>query len=411
MSDWKTRLGFPQIRGTYRFLLVLVIDALGSGVYLPLSLLYFQVMGFALPIIGLILTLATFCTIPLSLITGSLVDRFGARRLTASSQLIEAMGLLGYLFAHTVPALFLMAVLVTGGNRMFYASQTTLVVDLALPHERDRWYGLVGAIRAMGSGMGGLLIGFVLSMNHPDLYRVLIGGSALCYLVAGRLLWRLSESGTRPVDPTTPAKSGAVWKDRVFLGFVISNLAFPLCGFMLAIALPVYLPQAVHAPAWVLGPVLALNALLVISCQTLVVRFLEPYRRTRVLGVAALIWCLSCSLFVLALIIPHSFLVPYLLLVVALHTLASLIYTPTASALVADLSPTTLRGRYLATYEFCWGVASALIPVLFTVLYAITPALPWIVLAGMLAASGMLMLWFERRLSTQAVRASNRDMP
>ena len=145
-----------------------------------------------------------------------------------------------------------------------------------------------------------------------------------------------------------------------------------------------------------------------ISCQTLLVRFLEPHRRTRVLAVAALVWCLSCSLFVLALIIPHLLLVPYLLLVVALFTLASLIYTPTASALVADFGPTALRGRYLATYEFCWGVASALTPELFTVLYAVTPALPWMVLAGMLAASGMLMRWFERRLPTQAVRASRR---
>jgi MFS family permease len=408
MSDWKTHLGFPQTHGTYRFLLVLIIDALGSGMYLPLSLLYFQMMGFALPVIGSILAIATFFTLPLSLLTGSLVDRFGARRLTASSQLIEAIGLFGYLFVHTTPLLFLMAVLVTGGNRMFYAAQATLVVDLALPHERDRWYGLVGAIRNLGSGMGGLLVGLVLSMNHPDLYRVLIGGSALCYLMAGGLLWRLPEPGSRLVEPAPVVKSGVIWKDRVFLGFLISNIAFPLCGFMLAIALPVYLPQAVHAPAWVLGPALALNSLLVISCQTLVVRFLEPHRRTRALGVAALVWCLSCSLFVLALVIPHFLLVPYLLLVVAFHTLASLVYTPTASALVADFGPAVLRGRYLATYEFSWGVASALTPVLFTVLYAVTPALPWIVLAVIVAASGMVMLWLERRLPAQAMRASRR---
>jgi hypothetical protein len=203
-------------------------------------------------------------------------------------------------------------------------------------------------------------------------------------------------------------KSGVIWKDRVFLGFLISNIAFPLCGLMLAIALPVYLPQAVHAPAWVLGPALALNSLLVISCQTLVVRFLEPHRRTRALGVAALIWCLSCSLFVLAFVVPHFLLVPYLLLVVAFHTLASLVYTPTASALVADFGPAVLRGRYLATYEFSWGVANALTPVLFTVLYAVTPALPWIVLAVIVAASGMVMLWLERRLPAQAMRASRR---
>jgi hypothetical protein len=184
------------------------------------------------------------------------------------------------------------------------------------------------------------------------------------------------------------------------------NITFPLCALMLGTALPVYITEAVHAPAWILGPALILNSLLVIGCQTLVVRFLEPHRRTRAMGAAALVWCLSCSLFVLALIIPHFLLIPYLLLVVALHTLASLLYTPTASALVSDLGPIALRGRYLATYEFSWGVANALTPALFTALYAVTPALPWMVLAVMAAVSGMITLWLERRFPAQAVRAS-----
>ena len=409
MSQWKTHLGFPETQGTYGFLLVLTIDALGSGVYLPLSILYFQVTtGFSLPIIGLTLTIATICTLPLTLLTGSLVDRFGARRLTASSQFIEAIGLLGYLFVHTVPILFLMASLVTGGTRMFYAARTALVVEIASPHQRDRWYGLSGAIRNVGLGMGGFLVGLVLAMNNPDLYRLLIGVSALCYLVAGGLLLRLPEPRYRLVEQETQAKSGAILKDRVFLGFLTSNIAFPLCALMLGTALPVYITEAVHAPAWILGPALILNSLLVIGCQTLVVRFLEPHRRTRSMGAAALVWCLSCSLFVLALIIPGFLLVPYLLLVVVLHTLASLLYTPTASALVADLGPTAQRGRYLATYEFSWGVANALTPVLFTVLYAVTPALPWMVLAVMVAASGMITLWLERRFPAQAVRANRR---
>jgi len=177
---------------------------------------------------------------------------------------------------------------------------------------------------------------------------------------------------------------------------------------MLGTALPIYLPQAVHAPAWILGPALILSSLLVIGCQTLVVRFLEPYRRTRAIGAAALVWSLSCSLFVLVLIIPRFLLVPYLLLVVALHTLASLLYTPTASALVADFGPAAQRGRYLATYEFSWGVANALTPVLFTVLYAVTPALPWMVLAVMVAASGLITLSLEQRFPVQAVRANRR---
>jgi MFS family permease len=406
MSQWKTHLGFPETQGTYGFLLVLIIDALGSGLYLPLTILYFHTAGFSLPIIGLTLTIATICTLPMTFLAGSLVDRFGARRVTASSQLIQAIGLLGYLFVHAVPILFLAASLVTGGTRMFYAAHTALVVEIASPHQRDRWYGLVGAIRNVGLGMGGFLVGLVLAMNNPDLYRLLIGVSALCYLVAGSLLLRLPEPRDRHVERVTQAQYGTILKDRVFLGFLTCNITFPLCALMLGTALPVYITEAVHAPAWILGPALILNSLLVIGCQTLVVRFLEPHRRTRAMGAAALVWCLSCSLFVLALIIPHFLLIPYLLLVVALHTLASLLYTPTASALVSDLGPIALRGRYLATYEFSWGVANALTPALFTALYAVTPALPWMVLAVMAAVSGMITLWLERRFPAQAVRAS-----
>jgi len=117
-------------------------------------------------------------------------------------------------------------------------------------------------------------------------------------------------------------------------------------------ALPIYLSEAVHAPAWILSPALLLNSLLVIGSQTLGVRLLEQHRRTRAIGAAALVWCLSCSLFVFALIIPRSFLAPYLLLVVTLHTLASVLYTPQACALVADLGPGSQRGRYLATKAF-----------------------------------------------------------
>jgi len=228
MSQWKTLLGFPETQGTYGFLLVLIIDALGSGMYLPLSILYFQVStGFSLPIIGLTLTIATICTLPLTLLTGSLVDRFGARRVTASSQFIEGIGLLGYLCVHTVPVLFLMALLVTGGTRIFYAASTALVVEIASPHQRDRWYGLSGAIRNVGLGMGGFLVGLVVAMSNPDLYRLLIGVSALCYLGAGSLLLHLPEPRYRLVEQGTQAKSGAILKDRVFLGFLTCTIAFP----------------------------------------------------------------------------------------------------------------------------------------------------------------------------------------
>jgi MFS family permease len=411
MSKWQDHFGFPDTHGRYGFLFVLIIDAFGSGLFLPLTILYFQVTAdFSLPVIGLTLTIATACTLPFSLITGSLVDRFGARRLTATSQITQTIGLLGYLFVHTVPFLFVMALLVTAGTRMFYAASASLAVEIAAPHERDRWFGLIGSIRNIGLGIGGFLAGLVMATKNPGIYHMLIGICALCYLVAGCLLLRLSEPKQRPHQQVTEAQYGAILQDHLFLSFLISIISFPLCSLMLGTALPVYVTEAIHAPGWVLGPVLMLNSLLVIGCQTSIVRLLEPYRRTRALGAAALVWCASCSFFALALIIPRSLLIPYLFFVVALHTLASLLYGPTASALVADLAPKALRGRYLATYEFSWGIASALTPALFSILYVATPALPWLFLVVLVSASGMSVLWLERRLPTRAVQPDRQDI-
>src|SRR5947207_2410572 len=79
--------------------------------------------------------------------------------------------------------------------------------------------------------------------------------------------------------------------------------------------------------------------------QTLTVRLLETYRRTRVLVVAGVIWSGSCVLLALALIVPQLLLIPYLSAVVAVYTCAELMHAPTANALVAEVGPTTLRGR------------------------------------------------------------------
>lgn len=78
------RLGLPQMEGTGGFLVALLVDALGTGFFTPISLLYFHVVaGLPLPAIGVVLTVATILTLPLTPLTGVLVDRFLEPRLPA----------------------------------------------------------------------------------------------------------------------------------------------------------------------------------------------------------------------------------------------------------------------------------------------------------------------------------------
>src|SRR5712692_5249117 len=108
------RLGLPHTRGAGSFIVAMFIDALGSGLFVPFSLLYFHtVAGLSLPVVGTVLTVATILSLPMTLITGILVDRVGTRRVLIISELFLASGFLGYLVVRTVPALFAAALLAT----------------------------------------------------------------------------------------------------------------------------------------------------------------------------------------------------------------------------------------------------------------------------------------------------------
>jgi MFS family permease len=397
------RLGLPHNRGTRSFIAAMFIDALGSGLFVPFSLLYFHtVAGLSLPVVGIVLTVATILSMPMTLVTGILVDRIGTRHVLVISELILAVGFLGYLVVRTVPALFASALLATSGDRMFWVAQPTLIAEVADPEEQDHWYGLVGSVRMAGLSLGGFLAGLVISLGSVLDYQVLAGADALSFLVVVALLLPyLRERNRRNIERQPNSGYGMVLRDRPFLGLIVSNIAFILCIFMLTTALPVYAIEALQAPAWAVGIVLALNTVLMAGGQVLTVRLLETQRRTRVLVIAGLIWSASCGLLALALIVPH------LIVVVGLYTCAELMHAPTANALVAQVGPTSLRGRYVAAYQLSWGIGMALTPALFTLLFARGSALPWMVLAGLTLGAALAIQQLERKLPAQAVRIGN----
>ncbi len=413
MQDWRRRLGLPTTRGAEGFLLALLIDALGTGLYAPFSLLYFhRAIGLPLAEVGLTLTVATTVSLVLNPIAGTLVDRFGARRVVIASQLLQALGFLGYFFVRDLVLLGLAACLVSGGTRMFWASYASLVAAVALPEERDRWYGLAGGAHNLGAGLGGLLAGVLVAVGTTGVYRVLVVADGVSYLIAAALLtFGLREVGRAPVGEVARGGYRDVLRDRPFLGLAASNIIFALCSVMITVGLPVYVTEALGVPGWVVGATFALNTLVLATAQTLTVRLIEPYRRTRSLITAALIWGVACGFFALALALPQGWRTPYLFFAVTAYAVGELVQAPTANALAATASPAALRGRYLATFQLSWGIASALAPALFTLLFTVQATLPWLALASLAAVTALGLRYLEPHLPPDAVRAPGATAP
>lgn len=74
------RLGFPDASRHGALVAGIGIDALGSGVFMPMSVLYFvRTTDVAMARIGVALGIAAAVAIPLVLVAGGLVDRWGAK--------------------------------------------------------------------------------------------------------------------------------------------------------------------------------------------------------------------------------------------------------------------------------------------------------------------------------------------
>ncbi|GLV60373.1 MFS transporter [Dictyobacter sp. S3.2.2.5] len=405
------RLGIPQQKGTKSFLLIVFIDALGTGLFAPFSLLYFHVIA-ALPLteVGVALSIATIFTFPVVPLTGTLVDRFGARRLVIFAQLLQGVGFLGYLLVSNMTILILTATLVNIGQRIFWSSYYSLASDLAATGGRDHWFGLLGTSQTVGIGIGNALTGVLIGTLGTTGYYSVVVINAISFFLAAMMLYFLVPVERRQNSAEHKnAQQGSyrvVLRDRPFLALIATNTAFALCLCLSGLGLPVYAADALHTPIWVAGVALGINLALVAFLQTFLIRHLSSLRRTRIIILAGLILALWCLLYILALPLPRTIVIPYLIIATCVQGFADALHAPTSNALAAEASPLALRGRYLAAYQFSWALALFVAPTMFTVLFSIHPALPWAIAAGLILLASLGTFFLEPHLPTAAVHIS-----
>jgi MFS family permease len=395
---------------TVPFFTALTVDALGTGMFVPLSLLYFaRVPKIDLATVGVLLSVAAAASLPMPVLTGHLVDRFGPKRVVVAAHLAQAAGFAGYLAVSGPVTLLIAAVVANAGQRAFWSSVFTLVADLADQtgggKGPERWFALVGMAQTAGLGAGGLLAGLLLDIGTETVFRLMALGNAVTFLLAGLLVQLVRVSHERPA---TRAGGGyrVLLADRPYLGLIGVNTVFALCAMFLGLALPVYVVDGLDAPAWLVGPLLAGNTILLALGQTTAVRLVRPLKRTRVMVLAGVLWAVWAVACALALAVPLAALVPYLAVITLCFTVAELVHAPVSMSLASEAAPPDLRGRYLAVFQYSFAFAAVIAPGFFSVLFTAGRPLPWVALAVLALLGAAAMLVLERRLPRTALVSS-----
>ncbi len=403
-----TRLGFPSVGEHRRFVTAIVADTVGSGLFLPITLLYFLAMTeLSLVEIGSALSLSAVLTMPGAFVIGSLVDRFGPRRMMLIGNLVQAVGMLAYLWADSLLVVALWTTLLNLGRQSFWGSFGNVVTAISAPGERELWFGFLQAVRNLGYSVGGVLAGIALQIGTDIAYQSVVVVNAITFVVAFFLLLDVPDHRVARADDAPVEGWGVVLRDRAYFRLVVGQLGFVAGMMVLNFALPVYVAETIDLPGWVVGAIFTVNTALVGLGQGLVVRRMTGQVRARMMGLAQVVFVVSYALFVVAGWLPVWLAIAVMLVGVTVYTVGELTGGPVLSATAAEAAPDHLRGRYLGLFQLSWALGGAVAPVTFTWLLAHGPTTLWWVLALIALASAAYLQTLPRVMPAAALRVTS----
>ncbi|MEU1752918.1 MFS transporter [Micromonospora matsumotoense] len=393
-----------------RYMAAMVIDATGSGMYLPLSLIYFQhSTGLSVGRVGAIVSAAAVLGLIANPLTGVLVDRFGARAVVVGGYLVRAAAFACYPLVDSAGPLFLAVLVVAFGDVSFSPSVHSLVAEIASGSARDKLIAAQRSLRNAGLGAGGLLAGAALTVRADLAFTVIVLTGAVAFAVAAGLIRAIPVQAHRP-DATAPATAAQrgyrlVARNRPFLALTLLNVPTAFGYMVLSVSLPVYVTLHLGQPPALVGALYAVNTIGIAVAQIPVTRALTRFRRSRAVAAGAGIFGLSfVSFAVLGATSGGAVLLAGVFAATGLFTVGELLHGATASALVVNAAPAQTRGRHLAVYQLSWAVPGALAPAVLTALLSLSPTGMWLVLAVGVVVAAVGVLRLEPHLPPEALR-------
>ena len=393
-----------MMRNRRALLTALAVDNLGSGLFLPLSLLYVtRVVRLPLATAGTVVALGTLAGLAVPPVAGRLVDRAGPRLVVICSQLLQALGAVTYLAARGAAVVAVAAVLLAVGQQTFYSSLFALISDVAGAGPKDRPFAVANMVRSACFGLGGLAAGGLLTVAGPAAYRIAViadaASFAACALLLA-LLVRVARSGHHGVPGRTEGPRALT--DRPFLTLIAVTGLIALPSDLFLSGMSVYALARLHASPWLPGAAVALLTALTSVGATTALRVTRSLRRTTAIGLGAGLYVVWCAASVAAVLVPPRWRAPELLAATVVLAAASLLFQR-ANALAEALAPRAARGRYLAAFQYAFTVPGVIAPAV-VALFSVAVWLPWLLAGTGAALAAAILRWLAGRLPADALR-------
>jgi MFS family permease len=396
----------PQLpRQVWILALGRLLSEIGSGFTIFYAPIFFvQQVGLSATSVGVALGSASISGVAGRLISGSYADRWGRKPVLLLSTIVSAIACFIFASTQSFPTLVIGCLVQGLGLGLYWPANEAIVADLTTGEQRRMAYAFTRLADNSGMGIGIIAGGLLINSTGGYRWLFIIDGMSFC-LFAAIVAVAIAETLQQDREPTKLIGGYLrALRDRRLLVYVLVNIIFTIYISQTQTTLPLYFSNFVAQPnargfePQVISALFAGYLLMTIACQIPVLKFLHRFSHPRALMISGVFWAVGFVCMTITGASPASGLL-WASVGLGIFAIANVAYTPTASALIADLAPSDLRGVYTSINSLCWAAGYAVGPPLGG--WALDRSTQfahnfWLALAATVALVWIILWWLER---------------
>ena len=389
-----------------RFVGATVIDAVGSGLWMPFALLFFvHAQGIRLVDAGAALSVGGLVGLGFVPLVGGFIDRLGVIPLMVGCNVIRFVGFMCYPLTTAPWQVAVIAAVIALGDRVFWTVNTPMANALSAGREAENIFGTQTVARFVGAGIGSGGATALPTLTSRTLYHLLALANAASFAVAAVLILGLrnvpgvrgagraaqaqgrakATPRGRPASPASPGNWLELLRHWRYVALCATHVLFALASVSKYAILPIVVIDLLHGPQWLPGTTVVIGTVVILLGQRPITRYFSKRGRVTGLRTAALIFAVSFAALSLLTMIPVGAAIGVILVYSAAVSFAEAIFAPVATFAAAAAAPPSVEGRASALFQLSWGAAQVAAPFMLTVLLSVNNVVLWLTLAGLLA--------------------------
>lgn len=354
-----------------------LLSQLGTGFTLFYASIFFvNQVGLSATAVGIGLGSSSISGVIGRFLGGSFADSkfWGRRRTLLLALVISALASLILALTYDFPVFIIGNLLMGLGVGLYWPATEAAVADLSTIEQRNEAFAITRLADSLGMGLGVVLGGALIAATGN--YRALFIIDAISFLVfLGVVYWAIPETLEFTEDHSQRQIGGwavafgdlrfaAALRDRKLMIYVLVNILFTTYLSQVNSTMPLYFTNFVSGfSPQIISTLFTWHVCLAALSQLPVARILNRFSRPRALMFSMLLWAVGFVLIWLTGVAVTNQIV-WAILALAVLAIATVAYTPSASALVVDLAPESLRGVYLSINSQCWAIGYFIGPLL-----------------------------------------------